>query len=98
MIGHYKLGVIAAFGVELRKELIIGPYKYDRNISCTSVIRYQVILMMNYSGSTPPPNDEVDLNELYRRHPQLWQGFVAIKKHAAMVQLHYLNGSKLLGI
>ena len=51
------------------------------------------------SGPTPPPTseNEIDLTELYRRHPQLWQGFVTIKKHAAMVQLHYLSGDKILG-
>ena len=51
-------------------------------------------------GPTPPPTseNEIDLTELYRRHPQLWQGFVTIKKHAAMVQLHYLSGDKILGM
>ena len=53
-----------------------------------------------YLGPTPPPTseNEIDLTELYRRHPQLWQGFVTIKKHAAMVQLHYLSGDKILGM
>merc|ERR1711962_859643 len=59
-----------------------------------------VILKRQYDsdseGPTPPPESEIDLTELYRRHPQLWQGFVTIKKHAAMVQLHYLSGDKIL--
>lgn len=61
-----------------------------------------VILKRQYDsdseGPTPPPTseNEIDLTELYRRHPQLWQGFVTIKKHAAMVQLHYLSGDKIL--
>ena len=62
---------------------------------------YQSQLLKNFcSGPTPPPTseNEIDLTELYRRHPQLWQGFVTIKKHAAMVQLHYLSGDKILGM
>lgn len=74
------------------------PSYHEKTVKSTP----SVILKRQYDsdseGPTPPPTSEtmVDLTELYRRHPQLWQGFVTIKKHAAMVQLHYLSGDKIL--
>ena len=80
------------------------PTPKVRLSNCPLPYQSQILPVPNYkktcSGPTPPPTseNEIDLTELYRRHPQLWQGFVTIKKHAAMVQLHYLSGDKILGM